>query len=175
VQPESMQAWQTWLQQRYPDFRPVSTSETAQKILAGLNDVPWDSGDAERGRKLFERLACAKCHGGRRSLGPDLTGASKRFSRDDLFASIVEPNRDISPRYQTTSIETSAGKVYTGLIVYESVDGLLLRDADHKTYRIESADIESKHLQRNSLMPGGLLKDVKPEELADLYKHLQRL
>ena len=175
VQPESMHAWQTWLQQRYPEFRQVSTSETAQKILAGLNDVPWDSGDAERGRKLFERLACAKCHGGRRSLGPDLTGVAKRFSRDDLFASIIEPNRDISPRYQTTSIETSTGKVYTGLIVYESVDGLLLRDADHKTYRIESADIESKHLQRNSLMPSSLLKDVKPEELADLYKHLQSL
>ena len=175
LQPESMHAWQTWLQQRYPDFRPVSTSETAQKILAGLNDVPWDSGDADTGRKLFERLACAKCHGGRRSLGPDLTGVAKRFSRDDLFASIVEPNRDISSRFQTTSIETSAGKVYTGLIVYESVDGLLLRDADHKTYRIESVDIESKHLQRNSLMPAGLLKDVKPEELADLYKHLQSL
>jgi putative heme-binding domain-containing protein len=78
-------------------------------------------------------------------------------------------------RYQTTSIETKAGKVYTGLIVYESVDGLLLRDAEHKTYRIEAADIESKQLQRNSLMPAGLLKDTGPEELADLYKYLQSL
>jgi len=174
-QPESMQAWQHWLQQRYPDFRPVDSNEVSQKILASLNEIPWDAGDVEQGRRLFERLACAKCHGGRRALGPDLTGVAKRFSPDDLFASIVEPNRDISPRYQTTSIETKAGKVFTGLIVYESVDGLLLRDAEHQTYRIEATDIESKHLQRNSLMPAGLLKDTQPEELAHLYKYLQSL
>lgn len=174
-QPESMQEWQQWLQERYPDFHPVSSSEAAQKILASLSSVPWESGDAERGRKLFERLACAKCHGGRRALGPDLIGIAKRFSRDDLFGAIVEPNRDISPRYQTTSIETKAGIVYTGLIVYESVDGLLLRDAEHKTYRIEAADVESTHRQRSSLMPSGLVNETKPAELADLYRYLQSL
>ena len=108
-------------------------------------------------------------------MGPDLKGVTKRFSRRDLFASIVEPNRDISPRYQTTSIETTAGKVYTGLIVYESVDGILLRDAEHKTYRIESSDMENKVLQRNSLMPAGLLRDAQPSDLADLDKYLQGL
>lgn len=174
-QPESMQQWQQWLEQRYPDYRPVSRSETAQRILASLDQVPWDSGDADRGKQLFEKQGCAKCHGGRRALGPDLTGVSRRFSRKDLFAAIVEPNRDISPRYQTTSIETKAGKVLTGLIVYESVDGLLLRDAEHKTYRVEAAEIESKHMQRNSLMPEGLLKDSQPQDLADLAKYLQSL
>ena len=175
LQPESMQAWQQWLEKRYPDFHPVDSSEAGRNMLAKLNEVPWDSGDAQRGQKLFERFACAKCHGGRRALGPDLKGVAKRFSRDDLFAAIIEPNRDISPRYQTTSIETKSGKVFTGLIVYESVDGLLLRDADHQTYRIEATDIESKHLQRNSLMPAGLLKEAQAEDLAHLYAYLLSL
>lgn len=175
LQPESMQLWQTRLEQRYPDFRPPQTSDVAQKILQSLDAIDWGSGNADNGRRLFERLACARCHGGRQALGPDLKGVTKRFARRDLFASIVDPNRDISPRYQTTSIETKAGKVYTGLIVYESVDGILLRDADHKTYRIEAADIESKVLQRNSLMPSGLLKDTQPGDLADLDKYMQGL
>ncbi len=175
LQPESMQLWQTWLDQRYPDYRPPQTSDVAQKILLSLDTIDWDAGNADNGRRLFERLACARCHGGRQALGPDLKGITKRFSRRDLFASIVDPNRDISPRYQTTSIETKAGKVYTGLIVYESVDGILLRDADHKTYRIEAADMESKVLQRNSLMPAGLLKETQPSDLADLDKYLQEL
>ena len=144
----------------------------AQKVLLSLETVDWSAGDADNGRRLFERLACARCHGGRQALGPDLNGVTKRFSRHDLFAAIVEPNRDISPRYQTTSIETKSGKVYTGLIVYESVDGLLLRDAEHKTYRIEAADMESKVLQRNSLMPSGLLKDIQPGDIADLNMYL---
>jgi putative membrane-bound dehydrogenase-like protein len=174
-QPESMRAWQLYLEERYPDYRPESSSEAAQKILGSLDTISWTTGDAERGRKLFERLSCAKCHGGRRALGPDLTGVSRRFSRDDLFAAIVDPNRDISPRYQTTSVLTRSGKVFTGLIVYESVDGLLLRDSDHKTYRIEAHEVESRILQRNSLMPNGLLKDAAPQDLADLYRYLQSL
>jgi len=175
LQPESMQLWQTWLEVRYPDYRPPQTSDVAQKVLLSLDAIDWNAGNADNGRRLFERLACARCHGGRQALGPDLKGVTKRFSRHDLFASIVDPNRDISPRYQTTSIETKAGKVYTGLIVYESVDGLLLRDAEHKTWRIESSDMENKVLQRNSLMPAGLLKDTQPSDLADLDKYLQGL
>ncbi len=173
LQPESMQLWQTWLEKRYPDYHPPQTSDLAQKVLLSLDAVDWNAGNADNGRRLFERLACARCHNGRQALGPDLKGVTKRFSRHDLFAAIVEPNRDISPRYQTTSIETKSGRVYTGLIVYESVDGLLLRDADHKTYRIEAADMEVKVRQRNSLMPAGLLKDIELTELADLEKYLQ--
>lgn len=175
VQPESMQLWQEWLERRYPDYRPTILSEQAAAVLKSLDAVPWDEGDVQRGEVLFERLGCAKCHGGRRSLGPDLTGVSKRFSRADLFASIVDPNRDISNRYQTTSIETSAGQVLTGLIVYESVDGLLLRDAEHRTYRVEAAEIAGRHLQRNSLMPEGLLRNSGPRDLADLNRYLQEL
>lgn len=175
LQPEAMQQWQIWLEQRYPDYRPPQTSDVSQQILLSLDSVDWAAGDVDNGRRLFERLACARCHGGRQALGPDLKGVTKRFSRHDLFASIVDPNRDISPRYQTTSIETKAGKVYTGLIVYESVDGLLLRDSEHKTWRIEATDMERKVLQRNSLMPSGLLKDTKPSDLADLDKYLQSL
>jgi putative membrane-bound dehydrogenase-like protein len=175
LQPESMQRWQTWLETRYPDYHAPSTSDSAQQILLSLEAVDWNSGDIDKGRRLFERLACARCHNGRQALGPDLKGVTKRFSRQDLFAAIAEPNRDISPRYQTTSIETKSGRVYTGLIVYESVDGLLLRDADHKTYRIEADDIEVKVRQRNSLMPAGLLKDTQASDLADLEKYLQEL
>ncbi len=175
LQPESMQQWQTWLEKRYPDYRPPQVSDVAQQVLRNLDAVDWNAGDADKGKHLFERLACARCHSGRQALGPDLKGVTKRFSRRDLFAAIVDPNRDISPRYQTTLIETKSGKVFTGLIVYESVDGLLLRDSDHKTYRIEAADMELKIEQTNSLMPAGLLKDTQLHDLADLEKYLQGL
>jgi putative heme-binding domain-containing protein len=67
------------------------------------------------------------------------------------------------------------GRVVSGLIVYESVDGLLLRDAEHRTWRIESTEVASRHLQRNSLMPSGLLRGSTREDLADLYRYLQAL
>jgi putative heme-binding domain-containing protein len=174
-QPDKLQQWKTALEKKYPDFKPQTASDSERRVVELLPSVNWEKGDPQRGQKLFERLSCAKCHGGRRALGPDLTGVTRRFSRDDLFAAILEPSREISGRYQTTVVTTLSGKAYTGLIVYESVDGMLLRDAEHRTYRIEGHDIESRHLQRVSLMPAGLLKDATAEELADLFAWMKSL
>jgi putative heme-binding domain-containing protein len=176
VQPEPMQQWNDWLRKKYRDFElPGKDSAAISQIISDLESVDWKSGDVTRGELLFKKLACAKCHGGRRALGPDLQGVAKRFSRHDLFAAIVDPNRDVSPRYQTTTITTTAGKTYTGLIVYQSVDGLLLRDANQQTWRIEAADIESRVKQSLSLMPAGLLKDRSVQDMADLNGYLQGL
>jgi putative membrane-bound dehydrogenase-like protein len=175
-QPEPVQQWGDWLRQKYPDFQPPGTDAAAiSQIISDLESVEWNSGDAARGELLFKKLACAKCHGGRRALGPDLQGVAKRFSRHDLFAAIMDPSRDVSPRYQTTVITTTAGKTYTGLIVYQSVDGLLLRDANQQTWRIEGSDIESRLKQSASLMPAGLLKDRPARDMADLNSYLQGL
>jgi putative heme-binding domain-containing protein len=108
-------------------------------------------------------------------LGPDLAGVARRFSREDLFTAIAIPNRDVSPRYQTTLIQTIQGKVYTGLVIYQSVDGLILRNATNQTFRIEADDIEIRRTLNASLMPAGLLNDLKPRELADLYAYIRSL
>ena len=41
-----------------------------------------------------------------------LQGVAGRFSRDDLFTAILQPSKDISPRYRTTLIATPEGKAY---------------------------------------------------------------
>lgn len=175
-QPEALSRIDNYLNQRFSDFEPSLDGGTAAaKVLAVLNEVDWHKGDTSRGEKLFSKLSCTRCHGGRKALGPDLQGVARRFSREDLFAAIVDPNRDISARYQLTTVQTKAGKVYSGLIVYESVDGLILRDSDHKTYRIEAEDIDLKVQQRRSLMPNGLLRNVGDQDLADLNAYLRRL
>ena len=84
-------------------------------------------------------------------------------------------NRDVSPRYQTISILTTEGKVYSGLIIYESVDGITLRDSSHRTIRIEAKKIELKRNSSRSLMPEGLLKDSTPQDIADLFAYLKSL
>ena len=72
-------------------------------------------------------------------------------------------------------IQTKNGKTYSGLVVYESVDGLILRNSTNQTFRIEADEIEQRRILKTSLMPKGLLKDFKPEDLADLYSYIQSL
>lgn len=175
-QSQALEKWRGYLQNRFPDYRGQQLiSREAQQVLASLDEVNWDAGDPESGRMLFARLTCSRCHSGRKALGPDLEGVTKRFSVRDLFISIVEPNRDVPDRYQMTTIITNAGRTYSGLIVYESVDGVILRDVDHRTYRIEADEIEERVRRRVSLMPGGLLKSVTNQDLANLHAYLKSL
>ena len=170
-----MKSWTDWAVAEFPD--------SAEELLGGNHDdvtrlrevlakVDWDAGDAQRGAKLFQSRSCGQCHGGGKALGPDLAGAASRFSREDLFTAIAQPSRDVSPRYQTTLIETTSGKVYTGLIIYNSVDGVTLRNGTNQTFRIEANEIEERRTVNTSLMPVGLLNDLQPGDLADLYSYL---
>lgn len=177
-QPESVEKWTDWVTQNYPEeaARQFGGSEADLTGLKDrLADVAWDAGDIERGRKLYASRGCAQCHGAGSGLGPDLSGITSRFSRDDLFIAIALPNRDVSPRYQTTLVETKSGKVYTGMQVYDSADVRVLRNSVNQTYRIETRDIESERKLTKSLMPEGLLKDLKDDDLSDLYAYLKSL
>jgi putative heme-binding domain-containing protein len=146
---------------------------TAEEWLARLKKVQWTSGDEQRGLAVFQKKSCHKCHAGNSPLGPSLAGAANRFSREDLFGSILDPHKEVAPPYQTTQIATSSGKVYSGLIVYESPDGTLLQTTPDTTIRIAGDEILSMKKGRVSLMPSGLLNDVSDQDLADLYAYLK--
>jgi putative membrane-bound dehydrogenase-like protein len=177
-QPQVLERWSGWLEQTYPkEFARMNAlgGDDSSQARQTLAEVDWNTGDPTRGKKLFESRTCAQCHNGRTALGPDLSGVARRFSRDDLFTAIIQPSRDVSPRYQTTMIETRHGQVYTGMIVYEAVDEVLLRNASNQTFRFTPAEIEERRTLKTSLMPSGLLKDLKPADFADLYAYLRTL
>jgi hypothetical protein len=92
-----------------------------------LEQVAWDSGSADRGKLVFQKRSCIKCHAGTSPLGPDLAGAAARFSREDLFAAILDPSKDVAPLYQTTQVVTRSGRMVHGLVVYESPDSTMIQ------------------------------------------------
>ncbi|MFO1019604.1 MAG: c-type cytochrome [Planctomycetales bacterium] len=178
-QPEAVKAWTDWAMEAFPQQAASGLSGGSEadvkEVKRLLAVVPWEMGNAERGRKVFETRACHQCHMGQRALGPDLAGVTGRFSREDLLNAIILPNRDVSSRYHTTMIETAQGKVYSGLIVYESVDGILMRNSTNQTFRFEANEITARRKLSTSLMPTGLLKDATPEQVADLVAYLHTL
>jgi putative heme-binding domain-containing protein len=128
---------------------------------------------AERGRLVFQKTGCAACHSGAQALGPDLRGVTGRFSRADLFTAILQPSRDVPPRYQTTLLATTDGKVYQGSVIYEAVDGIILQTGPTTTIRIAGSQIANRRSSPTSLMPAGLLDQCSQPELADLYAYLK--
>ena len=178
VRTMTIDAWTDCLRRRFPAaaLQYLRTEQEEQaRVQEILGRVPWHDGQAERGKALFQKHSCSGCHNTRTAVGPDLTGVAKRFSRDDLFTALLFPNRDVSPLYHTTLVETASGKILSGLVIYESVEGLTLRDSTNQTIRIEAADIDARRDLPTSLMPDGLLETLQPQDLADLYAYLQTL
>ena len=177
-QPDCIAAWTAWCQKKWPretaEQLGDGTGEQA-RLAALLKDVDWSKGNATRGAELYTRRACNQCHSASGALGPDLAGAATRFSREDLFTAITIPSRDVSARYQTTIAHTKDGKTFSGLVIYESVDGFILRNGTGQTFRIETSQVDEKRKSPVSLMPTGLLKDLTSQDYADLYSYLQSL
>lgn len=177
-QPDAIKLWSQQIEQLWP------AAAAAEKAASGndwaefqtlLATVPWNQGRAEQGANVFQQRQCTQCHNGRTALGPDLSGVAQRFSREDLFQAIIVPSRDVSARYQTVIVTTKSGQTHQGLVVYESVDGMLLRNGLNQTFRIEARDIDERSKSPVSLMPAGLLKGCSVQDLADLAAYLQTL
>jgi putative heme-binding domain-containing protein len=171
-------AWVEWYGRTYPeraarlgDADGVDVATWSKRLAA----VEWLAGNVERGRLLFTKVNCASCHSGAQALGPDLRGVAGRFSRADLFTAILQPSKDVSPRYRTTQIVTASGKVYQGLIIYEAVDSVLLQTGPAETVRLANPQVRERRLTSTSLMPAGLLDKLSDRDLADLYAYLQAL
>lgn len=175
---EAYKPWFDWFAANHPNEaallnRPAGADAAAW--LARLDQIDWDAGDAERGKIVFEKRSCVRCHAGSSPLGPDLAGAAGRFSRADLLTAIVDPHKEVSPLYQTTQIVTGSGRVYNGIVVYESPDSTLLQTAPDTTTRITGDEIVVMRKSKTSLMPSGLLNDASNQEVADLFAYLKTL
>ena len=169
--------WGDWFARTYPDLAPRLGNPDGVDVAGWrqrLARLDWSGGDPARGREVFTRATCASCHSGAQALGPDLRGAGGRFSRDDLFTAILQPSRDIAPRYRTTLVATESGKVYQGLVVYEAVDSLILQTGPAATVRIPVDQIASRRFTPVSMMPVGLLDKCSDRDIVDLYAYIKR-
>ncbi len=140
-----------------------------------LAQVDWEAGDETRGAEVFARRQCAACHSGTRRLGPSLSGAAQRFSREDLWLAIVDPHRQVAPPYRSTLFLTRKGQVVRGLVVYESPESTLIQTGPTTTVRVVGDDLAARRESAESLMPAGLLDGATDQELADLNAYLHRL
>lgn len=165
-------AWREELAKPFPELAKrlvdgLQTSPEAwQKRLAAID---WSMGQADRGRVSYEKRQCIRCHAGSSPLGPDLKGVAQRFSRNDLLAAIIDPNKEVAPLYQTTIVETASGTSVHGIIVYESPDATMVKVSPDNTVRIAGQEIVAMRKSRQSLMPVGLLNEIGDQELADLF------
>ncbi|HEX3657072.1 MAG TPA: c-type cytochrome [Pirellulales bacterium] len=132
----------------------------------------------KHGQQMFAAARCIICHrfqGEGGSTGPDLSQLAGRFGLKDMAEAIVDPNKIISDQYRASTVLTSSGKVYTGRILSESKDKVIIltnpEDAS-KVDEIAKSDIEDIQPSPVSLMPANLINSLNKNEVLDLLAYL---
>ncbi|MBX9656219.1 c-type cytochrome [bacterium] len=170
--------WLAWFAIQDPDMARKLESADGIDVAAWksrLASLDWSQGLKERGKLFYDKIGCQQCHSGGRAVGPDLAGIGKRFSRDEIFTSILQPSRDVPDRYRMTRISTEEGQLYQGIVVYEAVDGTILQQANLETVRIKPEEVAERSASSLSLMPNSLLESATDQQIVDLYAYLQSL
>ncbi|WP_406693821.1 c-type cytochrome [Singulisphaera sp. Ch08] len=157
--------------------RPFVKAWTLDELVP-IVDKGLKGRNFDRGRILFGAAQCASCHrynneGG--SFGPDLTGASGRFSARDLLESIVQPSKTVSDQYEAVTIATVNGDVITGRIVNLNGDNLTINVNmldPNGLVNVDRTKIEEMKPSPVSMMPEGLFNTLNQDEILDLTAYL---
>ena len=154
------------------------TAGTPDEKLAEIrrlsNDLRAAAGDAASGKVLFGRL-CANCHklsGEGKDIGPDLTRAN-RADQVFLLTSLVDPSAQIRKEYLRYIVVTTNGRVVIGLLAEETAAQVTLLTEKNERIAVPRDEIEEMQATQISLMPENSLKELKPQEVRDLFQFLQ--
>lgn len=154
------------------------TSPDMQAEVERMKRVYWAGGstpgDGPRGRVVFNKV-CAQCHtlfdtGGH--VGPDITGAN-RSDLDYLLQNILYPNAVVPNEYRATTIETKDDRTITGIVKEQNTAAIVIQTAN-ELLTVPRGEIKSTTTSDQSLMPEGLIAQLKDIEFRDLLYYLSR-
>lgn len=150
-------------------------ADRAKVVQDMLSKLPPKS-DAARGEKHFVDH-CAVCH--RATPDRSIVGAPleniTNWKREQWVVAILDPSRNIEPKYHQYAVATKDGRTLSGVIEDRSTHHLTLVATDGKRHEIELAEIERLKDQGVSLMPEGLETKLDPQAMGDLLAYLQTL
>ena len=156
--------------------RPIDFDKT-QAWYGYLHNLPGEP-DIENGRRVFAspRLgACASCHrmdGLGSPAGPNLTHIRDATVGTYILESLLQPNRNLAPQWETFVITTTDGQTRTGFQLAEHGGVHTYADLTGQRFEIKIDDIVKRDRLPTSIMPDGLVTKLTDEELRDLLAFL---
>ena len=120
---------------------------------------------------------CAPCHRfGEEgyALAPDLTSVRSN-SRETILTSILYPNRSMNPEYTDYVIETTDGRLITGIIAVSGKESIVLRRGGGEEDVVLRREIDSLRDTGLSIMPEGLTDGMSVQDMANLLTFIHEL
>ena len=178
----ALKQWQIWFATKYPSRPPAELPKESKEskwdyneLLAHLTGPEGDKGVVTRGRAVFAKATCVKCHrynNEGETLGPDLSSIANRFTKKEILQSIVFPSHVISDQYAAKKIRTADGLTLAGIVAKGPGGRLIVLKTNGEKVEIADEDVEQIAPSRVSAMPEGLIDSLSLEEVTDLFAYL---
>jgi putative heme-binding domain-containing protein len=150
----------------------------------GRAEVTPMPGDPTRGKALYARADCSRCHalsGHGGGLGPDLTEVGSRRGAAHLRQVVLDPgsskllDSDGFIAFLSVLVLTHDGRMVQGLRVNEDSFTIQIRDTENRLHSLEKRDLaEMKREPASSVMPG-YAKAFSAAQVDDLVAYLSGL
>ncbi len=158
---------------QWGSLRTERNPQREQVIAAVRTQLRQKPGHAQAGQEVFRKV-CGQCHkiyGEGQDVGPDLT-SNGRSSFEQVLSNVLDPSLVIGAAYQARTVVTADGRVLTGLATEDNDQRIVLKTQGGKLETIARGDVDEVRVSQLSMMPEELEKQIKPEELADLFAFL---
>jgi putative heme-binding domain-containing protein len=156
----------------------ISATAVYLRELQGLGSTVDLPGDPHRGELLFiGKAQCSTCHminGKGGFMGRDLSFYGAGQPPETIRAVIVDPEKHLPRRSNSTSVVTKDGKTMEGLLRTEDNFNLSLQTADGIFHLFKRSDLAEIHIDVHSLMPanyGSTLSDAEVDDLISFLIH----
>lgn len=152
----------------------VTTPAARQKVIADYQAAVEKPGDAAKGLAVYRR-ECASCHLAG-NVGQIVGPAAATFrdkSPAELLVAILDPNREVDPRYLNYVVNLADGRSTSGVIAGESPTAVTLRRAEGAVESVLRTQIDELRSTGLSLMPEEFEKRITPAEMTDLLAFLK--
>ena len=146
------------------------------KVVAEYQGVLELEGNAARGLEVF-KMKCAVCHQVGEvghQIAPNLSSVQNK-SEADLLLAVLDPNREAQPNFNVYTVVTGEGRILNGIITAETANSITLLRAESKRDVVLRSNIEELLSTGLSLMPEGLEKELKRQQLADVIAFIKSI
>jgi putative membrane-bound dehydrogenase-like protein len=151
----------------------ASVDKDRVKVIERYHSALTLHGDANHGRQLFEKT-CTVCHRLNdvgHSVGPELVALTDK-SPQALLVAMLDPNRAVEQKYVVYTAVTNQGRQYTGILAAETGSSITLLQQENKQTTVLRGELEELSSAGKSLMPEGLEKDFKPQDVSDIMSYV---
>jgi quinoprotein glucose dehydrogenase len=154
-------------------------SKPADDLTAQYRET-LHGGDAENGRVIFRenvQAQCLRCHKHENSggdVGPAVDGIAKKFDREFLLQSIVDPSAKIAEGFENLTVTLKQGGAWIGMYKGETDTELSILSPEDGLIKIKKSDIERREVGLSG-MPPGMGEILGKRDIRDLVEFLANL